>query len=104
MSLFRWTIPSLLLALPYSAAIAGVSYNIGSSNTEGFKLITDFMQKYVDFMTGPFAHAAIALTLIMGVILWVAMPKEGLFGVVFRVAVAGIVSLNIATWMNMFAQ
>jgi len=98
-----WLMINSLLLLSQRSVAAG-SYNIGDETQEGFKLIQDFLQTYVNFMTGPFAHAAIAISLIAGVVIWVAMPKEGLFGIVFRIVVAGIVCLNIATWMNMFGE
>ena len=66
------------------------TYNIADSGSAGgFSLISDFFQKTVNFMIGP-------------VLLWIAMPKEGVMGIVCRAVIGALVILNIATWMHMF--
>ena len=79
------------------------SYNISDTgSTGGFSLIANFFQSAVDFMIGPFAKGTIAITIIGAVLLWIAMPKEGVMGIVCRAVIGALVILNIATWMNMF--
>jgi type IV secretory pathway VirB2 component (pilin) len=83
------------------------TYNIsdgGEGSAGGFGLITQFFQKYVDFMTGPFSKTAMGAILIIGVLTWAVLPKEGIFGTVIRIVIAGIVVLNLATWMGMFGS
>ena len=53
-------------------------------------------------MVGPFAKGTIAITLIGAVLMWIAMPKEGVLGIACRAVIGALVILNIATWMHMF--
>ena len=78
------------------------TYNIvDSGSAGGFSLISDFFQKTVNLMIGPFAKGTIAITLIGAVLLWIAMPKEGVMGIICRAIIGALVILNIATWMSM---
>ena len=76
--LSRWkyiTVIFLFSCFPFSAFTSS-SYNIGGDTSGGFGLISEFFQKYVDFMTGPFSKAALASSLIIGVVVWAIMPKH----------------------------
>lgn len=87
---------SVVLAAP---AYAG--YALGGG-TGTFGKLTQWMQDYVDFMDGPAAIAMIVVSIIIAVCAWVWAPKSGAVGVLLRVVVAGIVVLNIGTWMASF--
>lgn len=84
-----------------SASAYADTYKIGTIKEGGFALLVGVFQQYIDFMTGPFSHMAIASTLIIGPIVWAISPKESIMGTIIRVVVAGIVGLNVATWMNL---
>lgn len=95
---------AIFTAMPFVTMADTYSIGGDSGDDGGFGLITTFFQKYVDFMTGPFAKTAIAGTLIIAAILWAVMPKEGIFGTIVRVVIAALVAMNVATWMGMFGS
>ena len=74
--------------------------DIGTTDNEGFALITEWFQAFVDFMEGPMGVAIVVLSLVIAVATWVFAPREGLFGPVIRVAVGALVLLNIGTWIT----
>ena len=99
--ILRYT--TLFPILMLSSHLLASSYNIGSSSEKGtFGKLTELLQKWIDFMTGPYAKAAIAGILIVGVIAWAYAPREGIVGVAIRALVAGVVVVNIAAWMSLF--
>ena len=78
------------------------AYSIGAPTTGPFQKLGVWFQTYVDFMDGPFAIAAIVISIILAVLAWNFMPKEGLFGKILKTVVSGIVVLNLGTWMATF--
>lgn len=77
--------------------------NIGSGGGTGFSIIKRWLQNWVDFMSGPFAIAAIITSVIIAYVAWAFLPKEGLIGPTVRVVVAGIVVLNVGVWVSTLA-
>ncbi len=59
-------------------------------------LLTDF----VKFIAGPFGKAAVIISIVAAFVTWVFAPKEGIFGPVLRVVVAGIAIMNAAIWVT----
>jgi type IV secretory pathway VirB2 component (pilin) len=59
-------------------------------------LLTDF----VKFIAGPFGKAAVIVSIVAAFVTWVFAPKEGIFGPVLRVVVAGIAIMNAAIWVT----
>jgi hypothetical protein len=75
--------------------------NIGSAGgAAGAGILTDLLQKYVDFATGPWAAAVIAGGLILGIGIWVFMPKEGPMGWIVRALVGGTVLMNLGLFLT----
>lgn len=64
-----------------------------------FTALTNFLQKFANFMTGPFGKAVVVISIIAAFCTWVFAPKDGIFGPVLRVVVAGIAIMNAATWI-----
>ncbi len=90
---------STFLILAPSYVLAG-SYNIGSGGDQStFGSIVTFLQSGMDFLTGPWVKFTIAGSAILALMLWAAAPKEGAMGWIVRVIIAGLVALNIASWM-----
>ncbi|WKB50505.1 hypothetical protein [Eleftheria terrae] len=78
-------------------AMAGES--IGSAGTGPFGMITEWLQMLVDFMDGPFGLAAVIISLLIAYCTWMFAPKEGIVGPTLRIAVGGIVVLNVGAWI-----
>jgi type IV secretory pathway VirB2 component (pilin) len=72
--------------------------------TPNFDSAKQVMQAFVTFMTGPFGKAAVVISIVAAFITWVFAPKEGIFGPILRVVVAGIAILNAALWIGQFGQ
>lgn len=78
------------------------SYDIGTGGGSAFQTITNLLQDWVDFMTGPYGKAVVVGSIVIGVTLWAVAPREGILGFAIRGAIAGAVILNIAVWMRAF--
>ncbi len=81
-------------------AMAG--YDIGAPTSGPFAKLGSWLQDYVDFMDGPFAVAAVVLSLILALALWNFSPREGIMAVAMKAVITGIVILNIGTWISSF--
>jgi type IV secretory pathway VirB2 component (pilin) len=62
--------------------------------------LTGLLQSFVDFMTGPFGKAAVVISIIVAFVTWIFAPREGIFGPVLRVVVAGIAVMNAAIFVT----
>jgi type IV secretory pathway VirB2 component (pilin) len=62
--------------------------------------LTALMQSFVTFMTGPFGKAAVVISIIVAFVTWIFAPREGIFGPVLRVVVAGIAVMNAAIFVT----
>jgi type IV secretory pathway VirB2 component (pilin) len=82
----------LNLALLSSAASATPKLDFTGTTT----LLTDF----VKFIAGPFGKAAVIISIVAAFVTWVFAPREGIFGPVLRVVVAGIAVMNAAIWVS----
>jgi type IV secretory pathway VirB2 component (pilin) len=67
-----------------------------------FTAVTQFLQQFANFMTGPFGKAVVVISIIAAFCTWVFAPKDGIFGPVLRVVVAGIAIMNAAVWISQF--
>lgn len=86
-----------------AAASLSLLSGVARADTESsFTAITKIMQSFVDFMTGPFGKAAVVISIVAAFVTWVFAPKEGIFGPVLRVVVAGIAIMNAAAWITNF--
>lgn len=65
-----------------------------------FTSLRDFLQAFADFMTGPFGKAVVVVSIIAAFCTWVFAPRDGIFGPVLRVVVAGIAIMNAAVWVG----
>ena len=65
-----------------------------------FTALENIMTKFQEFMTGPFGKAAVVISIIAAFVTWVFAPKEGIFGPVLRVVVAGVAIMNAAAWVT----
>jgi len=79
------------------------SVNIGSGGGSGFSIMKKWLQNWVDFMSGPFAVAAVITSIIIAYCAWAFAPKEGVVGPTVRIVVAGIVILNVGVWLSTLA-
>jgi len=73
-----------------------------ASTAADFTAITQFLQTFANFMTGPFGKAVVVISIIAAFCTWVFAPKDGIFGPVLRVVVAGIAIMNAAVWISQF--
>lgn len=89
-----------MTALMSSLAYAQEEVDIGTVDNEGFDLIVEWFQSFVNFMAGPAGIAVVVVSLVVAVATWVFAPREGLLGPVMRVAVGALVILNIGTWIT----
>jgi type IV secretory pathway VirB2 component (pilin) len=77
-----------------AAPLAGLSLALLSASAHAqataanFDSLRTFLQAFANFMTGPFGK--------------VFAPKDGIFGPVLRVVVAGIAIMNAALWIAQF--
>lgn len=90
---------ALLIGLTTMATAAHAGPALPAGGTGPFSLFTNFLQDLVDFMSGPFGTATAIISAIIGFATWTYAPKEGVMGVVIRVVVFSIVSLNIGAWV-----
>lgn len=85
-----------------TSAFAQKQVSIGSvsNGNQGTTLLTTLFQKWVTFATGPWAVAVIAISIAIGIAIWVFMPREGFMGWVVRGLIGGLIMLNLATYMS----
>lgn len=90
-----------------AGAGAGLSVDAMADGTGGsgagasdFDALTTFLQSFVDFMTGPFGKGVVVISIIAAFCTWVFAPKDGIFGQVLRVAVAGIAIMNATVFVT----
>ena len=86
----------------FMSAHAFAAYSIGAPTTGPFQKMGAWFQSYIDFMDGPFAVAAIVVSIILAVLAWNFLPNEGIFGKILKTVVSGVVILNIGTWVTSF--
>ncbi|NKI94835.1 TrbC/VirB2 family protein [Rhizobacter sp. SG703] len=67
-----------------------------------FDSLRTFLQAFANFMTGPFGKAVVVVSIVAAFCTWVFAPKDGIFGPVLRVVVAGIAIMNAALWIAQF--
>ncbi|MDR6293803.1 Na+/melibiose symporter-like transporter [Inquilinus ginsengisoli] len=89
-------------ALYTTSAVAQKQVNIGTvaAGNQGTTLLTSLFQKWVTFATGPWAVAVIAVSIAIGIAVWVFVPREGFMGWVVRGLIGGLIMLNLATYMG----
>ena len=61
---------------------------------------TALLTEFVKFIAGPFGKAAVIISIVAAFVTWVFAPREGIFGPVLRVVVAGIAVMNAAIWVS----
>jgi type IV secretory pathway VirB2 component (pilin) len=79
------------------AATGALSLSLLSQSAHAaadFKDLTAFLQVFLNFMTGPFGKAVVIISIIAAFCTWVFAPREGIFGPILRVVVAGIAIMN----------
>ena len=89
----------------FMAAVANPVWAAGYTlpkATGAFSKLGQWMQEYIDFMTGTAAVAVVLGSLILFVCAWMMAPKSGAVGGILRVVAGGIVLLNVSTWMGSF--
>lgn len=90
---------ALLTALATLAGSAHAGPILPAGGSGPFAFFNNFLQELVDFMSGPFGTAAVIVSIIVGFVSWIFLPKEGIMGVVMRVVVTAIVILNVGAWV-----
>jgi type IV secretory pathway VirB2 component (pilin) len=79
----------------------------GSARAGGgadFTTFTTFLTAIVNFMAGPFGKGVVIISIIVAFVTWVFAPKEGIFGPILRVVVAGIAILNATVFFAQFGD
>ncbi len=71
----------------------------GGGNLD-FGRVNAILLQFQNFMTGPFGRAAVVISIVAAFVTWVFAPKEGIFGPVLRVVVAGIAVLNATIFVT----
>jgi type IV secretory pathway VirB2 component (pilin) len=87
------------LAAATAATMLSTSARAADAN---FNKLEQFLTTFQAFMTGPFGRAVVVISIIAAFCAWVFAPKDGIFGPVLRVVVAGIAIMNAAVWMGQF--
>lgn len=91
---------TLFGALQSTQALA---YNIGTSGaSRGIDKFEKFIQDWVSFFSGPFGVAVVVGSIILAVAVFVFAPKQGAMGLFARAVVAGVVILNLGSFMGGF--
>ncbi len=91
---------SITASLMPFAAYAG--FNIGTTGNAGFDTIVSWLQDFVNFMDGPGGLAMVIVSVVVAAATWMFIPREGVFGPVFRTVVGAIVIINVGTWISTF--
>lgn len=97
---FKAYLGALLALLFVAPAYAG--YDLGGSSSGPFGKLTEWLQWMIDFMDGPMGLAMVVGGLVVGCCVWIFAPKGGAVGFMARCVAAGIVVLNIGTWVASF--
>ncbi|MBL0319167.1 MAG: hypothetical protein IPP74_07750 [Alphaproteobacteria bacterium] len=95
------SITPALTMLGATNALAG--YDIGAPSSGPFAKLGAWLQQYIDFMDGPFAVAAVVVSIILAIVIWNFSPREGIMSHVLKAVISGIVLLNIGTWIASFS-
>jgi type IV secretory pathway VirB2 component (pilin) len=82
-------------------ALSASSANAGGGGAD-FQTFTAFLTALVEFMAGPFGKGVVIVSIIVAFVTWVFAPKEGIFGPILRVVVAGIAILNAGLFIGQF--
>jgi type IV secretory pathway VirB2 component (pilin) len=96
------------LAQRSAAPLSGVVLSLLSASAHAqataanFDSLRTFLQAFANFMTGPFGKAVVVVSIVAAFCTWVFAPKDGIFGPVLRVVVAGIAIMNAALWIAQF--
>jgi type IV secretory pathway VirB2 component (pilin) len=69
-----------------------------------FNDVKNFLQVFLNFMTGPFGKAVVIISIVAAFATWVFAPKDGIFGPILRVVVAGIAILNASAWVGQLGK
>lgn len=80
--------------------LALVSNLAHASPTLDFSGTITLLEDFVKFIAGPFGKAAVIISIVAAFVTWVFAPREGIFGPVLRVVVAGIAVMNAAIWVT----
>lgn len=91
-----------LQAAAWIAGIALAAPAQAQTTSANFAGVTAFLQAFANFLTGPFGKAVVVISIIAAFCTWVFAPKDGIFGPVLRVVVAGIAIMNAAVWVFQF--
>ena len=73
-----------------------------SAQAQDFGKVTAFLNSFTAFMTGPFGKSVVVISIIAAFCTWVFAPKDGIFGPLLRVVVAGLAIMNAAFWVTQF--
>ena len=84
-----------------SCAYAGPP-SIGNGGGSAFGLMRTWIQNFIDFVGGPFGIAAVVVAIILAFLAWSYAPKDGIIGPLVRVVTAGLVVINVSTWVASF--
>jgi len=86
-----WVVATLFGAVSASAS--------AQATTPEFSAVQNFLQGFVTFIGGPFGKAVVILSIVAAFCTWVFAPKDGIFGPILRVVVAGIAIMNAGLWI-----
>ncbi len=86
-----WVIGALFGAVSASAS--------AQTSAASFGAVQSFLQTFVTFIGGPFGKAVVILSIVAAFCTWVFAPKDGIFGPILRVVVAGIAIMNAGLWI-----
>lgn len=84
------------------AAVATAALSASAHAAADFSKLSDFLTKFQAFMEGPFGKAVVIISIIAAFCAWVFAPKDGIFGPILRVVVAGFAITNAAVWVGQF--
>ena len=88
----------------FQPALAALALAAASSPAcaQDFGKVTAFLNSFTAFMTGPFGKSVVVISIIAAFCTWVFAPKDGIFGPLLRVVVAGLAIMNAAFWVTQF--
>jgi type IV secretory pathway VirB2 component (pilin) len=87
------------LCVGLSIALATSSAQANVAPTLKFDGLKGLLESLVTFIAGPFGKAAVIVSIVAAFITWVFAPREGIFGPVLRVVVAGVAVMNAGLWV-----
>lgn len=83
-----------------ASAFAMKKVSLATSEGSIFSKPTEMMQEWIDFVQGPAGYAAVFLGCAIGVILWMAAPKENkIMGYVVRAIAGGVLIATGGVWI-----